>query len=75
LILAFFECEISAAELKNLDAFQAAAAKANLVLSIPNWEQTPDALNASIMKAIAKATRRSIRSVCRIWNTQRSKAA
>jgi len=54
LILAFFECEISAAELKNLDAFQAAAAKANLVLSIPNWEQTPDALNASIMKAIAK---------------------
>lgn len=54
LLLAFFECELSAAELKNLDVFQAAAAKANLVLSIPNWEQTPNTLKASIMKAIAK---------------------
>ncbi len=54
LLLVFLECEISAAELKNIDAFQAAAAEANCVLTIPDWEQTPDALTASIMKAIAK---------------------
>jgi thimet oligopeptidase len=54
LLLAFVECEISAAELKSLDAFQAAAAKANRVLTIPNWEQTPDALAASSIEAIAK---------------------
>jgi len=54
LLLVFLECEISAAELKNIDAFQAAAAKANRVLTIPDWEQTPDALTASTMEAIAK---------------------
>ena len=54
LLLAFLECEVSATDLKNLDAFQAAAAKANLALTIPDWEQTPDALKASMMEAIAK---------------------
>lgn len=54
LLLVFLECEISAAELKNIDAYQAAAAKAKRVLTIPDWEKTPDALTASIMEAIAK---------------------
>jgi thimet oligopeptidase len=53
MLLAFLECEIAAAELKNIDAFQAAAAKANRVLTIPDWEQTPNAVTASIMEAIA----------------------
>jgi thimet oligopeptidase len=54
LLLAFLKCEISAAELKKLEDFQAVATKANRVLSIPDWEQTPDALTASMMEAIAK---------------------
>jgi hypothetical protein len=54
LLLTFLEREISGAQLKNLDAFQAAAAQANRVLTIPNWEQTTDALTASIIEAIAK---------------------
>src|SRR4030095_1242550 len=53
LLLVFLEREISAAELKNIDAFQTAAATTNRVLAVPGWEQTSDALTASIMKAIA----------------------
>jgi hypothetical protein len=54
LLLVLLECEISAAELKDIDAFEAAAAKANRVLTVPDWEQTPNAVTASIMEAIAK---------------------
>jgi Zn-dependent oligopeptidase len=54
LLLVFLRCEISAAQLKNIDAFQAAAANANRVLIIPDWEQTPNAVAASIMEAITK---------------------
>src|SRR5438094_1622640 len=45
----------SAAELKTVDDFHAAAAKANAVLTIPDWEQTPEAVEASMKDAIAKA--------------------
>src|SRR5438034_2859199 len=45
----------SAAELKTVDDFRAAAAKANAVLTIPDWEQTPEAVEASMKDAIAKA--------------------
>jgi thimet oligopeptidase len=54
LLLAFLKSEISAAEFKKLDDFQAAATKANRVLIVPDWEQTPDAVTASMMEAIAK---------------------
>jgi thimet oligopeptidase len=47
--------DLSAAELKSVDDFRAAAAKANAVLTIPDWEQTPEAVEASIKDAIAKA--------------------
>jgi hypothetical protein len=30
--------------MKTVDDFRAAAAKANAVLTIPDWEQTPEAL-------------------------------
>src|SRR5438067_11683386 len=46
---------LSAAELKTVDDFQPAAAKANAVLTLPDWEQTPDAIEASMNNAIAKA--------------------
>src|SRR5213593_3466217 len=46
---------VSAAELKTVDDFRAAAAKANAVLTIPDWEQTPEAVEASMKDAIAKA--------------------
>src|SRR2546421_4327976 len=46
---------VSAAELKTVDDFRAAAAKANAVLTIPQWEQTPEAVEASMKDAIAKA--------------------
>ncbi len=47
--------DLSAAETKSVDDFRAAAAKANAVLTIPEWEQTPEAIEASMKDAIAKA--------------------
>jgi len=45
---------LSAAEPKTVDDFRAAAAKANAVLTIPDWEQTPEAVEASMKAAIAQ---------------------
>jgi thimet oligopeptidase len=42
-------------ELKTVDDFRAAAAKANAVLTIPDWEQTAEAIDSSMKDAIAKA--------------------
>ena len=46
--------DLSANEPKSVDDYRAAAAKANSVLTIPDWEQTPDAIEASMKDAIAK---------------------
>src|SRR6266568_4301358 len=47
--------DLSAGEPKSVDDFRAAAAKANAVLTIPDWEQRPEAIEASMKDAIAKA--------------------
>jgi len=47
-----------AGDLKKVDDFRAAADKANSQLTIPDWEQTPDAVAASVKDAIAKANQR-----------------
>jgi Zn-dependent oligopeptidase len=56
--LSIFVCaavaDLRAGELKSVDDFRAAAAKANAVLTIPDWEQTPAAIEASMKDAIAK---------------------
>jgi len=54
-ILLALNSRSSAAEVRTVDDFRAAAAKANAVLTIPDWEQTPEAVDASIKQAIAKA--------------------
>ena len=54
-ILADLNSNLSAAETKSVDDFRDAAAKANAVLTIPEWEQTPEAVEASMKDAIAKA--------------------
>jgi thimet oligopeptidase len=54
-ILAALNSNLSAAELKSAHDFRNAAAKANAVLTIPEWEQTPEAVEASMKDAIAKA--------------------
>jgi len=41
--------------MKTVDDFRAAATKANAVLTIPDWEQTPEAVEAAMKNAIAKA--------------------
>ncbi len=41
--------------MKTVDDFRAAAAKANAVLTIPDWEKTPEAIEAAMKNAIAKA--------------------
>src|SRR5438309_875142 len=46
-----------AAETKTVDDFRTAAAKANAVLTIPDWEQTPKAVEAMMNDAIAKANK------------------
>jgi thimet oligopeptidase len=55
ILLVTSRSSFSAAELKTVDDFRAAAAKANAVLTIPDWEQTPEAVGASMKDAIAKA--------------------
>src|SRR5438093_2267035 len=57
LILVASSSNFSAADLKAVDDFRAAAAKANAVLTIPDWEQTPEAVEASMKDAIAKANK------------------
>jgi thimet oligopeptidase len=57
LILAASSPSLCAAELKSVDDFRAAAAKANAVLTIPDWEQTPKAVDGMMSSAIAKANK------------------
>jgi thimet oligopeptidase len=55
LILLASSLVVSAAEMKTVDDFRAAAAKANAVLTIPDWEQKPEAVEAAMKNAIARA--------------------
>ncbi|HEV8185137.1 MAG TPA: M3 family metallopeptidase, partial [Chthoniobacterales bacterium] len=55
-LVAIITLSAHAAELRTLEAFNDAAAKANAVLTLPAWEQTPGAISASMKDAIAKAT-------------------
>src|SRR5437868_8251906 len=48
---------LPAAETKTVDDFRTAAAKANAVLTIHDWEQTPKAVEAMMNDAIAKANK------------------
>src|SRR5882724_2998003 len=55
LFIAATSSNLLTANLKTVDDFRAAAAKANAVLTIPDWEQTPEAVVTSMNNAIAKA--------------------
>jgi thimet oligopeptidase len=55
IVLAVLNSHLFAAKTKSVDDFRPAAAKANAVLTIPEWEQTPEAVEASMKDAIAKA--------------------
>src|SRR6266700_4408577 len=54
-LLCAVAADLWAGELKSVDDFRDAAAKANAVLTVPDWEQTPEAVEASMKDAIAKA--------------------
>src|SRR5438876_8201631 len=56
-VFAAASLSLSAAELKTVDDFRPAAAKANAVLTIPDWEQTPKAVEAMMNDAIAQANK------------------
>src|SRR5437762_8075627 len=49
--------DLRAENLKTVDDFHAAAAKANAVLTIPDWEQTPEAVDAMTKNAITTANK------------------
>src|ERR1700724_1254028 len=49
--------DLRAENLKTVDDFRAAAAKANAVLTIPDWEQTPEAVDAALKNAIGTANK------------------
>jgi thimet oligopeptidase len=55
IVLAALNSHLTAAETKRVDDFRGAAAKANAVLTIPDWERTPEAVEASMKDAIGKA--------------------
>jgi thimet oligopeptidase len=46
-----------AADLKHVEDFRAAADKANALLTIPDWEQTPEAVTSAMKNAIAAANK------------------
>jgi thimet oligopeptidase len=48
---------LHAENLKTVDAFAAAAAKANAVLALPDWEHTPEAVDAAMKNAIDTANK------------------
>jgi thimet oligopeptidase len=48
---------LPAADQKTVDDFRPAAAKANAVLTLPNWEQTPKAIETMMNETIAKANK------------------
>jgi thimet oligopeptidase len=56
-LLACGVIDLCAENLKTVDDFRAAAAKANAVLTVPDWEQTPEAVDAMIKNAIATANK------------------
>src|SRR5436190_7969990 len=49
--------DLRAENLKTVDDFRAAADKANAVLTVPDWEQTPEAVDALVKNAIATANK------------------
>src|SRR5438309_2372623 len=49
--------DLRSENLKTLDDFRAAAAKTNAVLTIPDWERTPEAVDAMMKDAIAIANK------------------
>src|SRR6266516_1551868 len=55
IVLAALSSHLSAADTKSVDDFRAAAAKANAVLTIPDWERTPETVDAAMKDAIVKA--------------------
>src|SRR5881227_2900517 len=57
LILAALSSNPSAAETKTVDDFRAAATKANAILTIPDWEQTPEAVDTAMKTAIGTANK------------------
>src|SRR5438270_13905212 len=48
---------LCAAEPKTVDDFRAAAAKTNAILTIPDWESAPEAVDAAMKDAIATANK------------------
>ncbi|CAN5510792.1 oligopeptidase A [soil metagenome] len=54
-IAAAFAASAPAADLRTVDGFADAASKAKTVLTLPSWEQTPDAVATSMKDAIAEA--------------------
>src|SRR5437773_958011 len=56
-LLASAIVDLRAENLKSFDDFRAAAAKANAVLTIPDWEQTPEAVDAMTKNTIATANK------------------
>src|SRR5437879_13455288 len=56
-LLASAIVDLLAENLKTVDDFRAAAAKANAVLTVPDWEQTPEAVDAMTKNAITTANK------------------
>jgi len=50
-------CTLRGADLKTVNDFRAAAAKANAVLTVPDWEQTPGAVTTMMDDATSRANR------------------
>ena len=63
ILLSTMVVDFSAAESKSVDDFRVAAAKANAVFTIPDWEQTPQAVESAMKEAIEAGQRAALVSV------------
>src|SRR6266545_1544874 len=56
-LLASAVVDLRAENLKTVEDFRGAAAKANAVLTLPDWEQTPEAVDGAVKNAIDTANK------------------
>ncbi len=54
-LFSIFTLPLFASEIKTVDDFRAAAEKSNAILTIPDWPQTPEAVDAMTKDAIGQA--------------------
>ena len=71
-IFAWSTVDLRAENLKTVEDFRPAAAKANAVLTLPDWEHTPEAVDTMTKNAIDTANRSAPSTQAKLLSRARS---